>query len=79
VVVHHEGRTRGRHAHLQQNRQTFTARWKGRIAPDDQAHYAGDGFEVARYVKDNAENERLGIAVSRPILRGRKGLSHPSE
>jgi glycosyltransferase involved in cell wall biosynthesis len=72
VVLHHEGRTPGRHAHLRHNRQTFLSRWKGRIEADDQAHYAADGFEVVRYVKDNPTNDRLGIAISRPELGVRR-------
>lgn len=72
-IVHHESRTPGRHAHLRDNRLAFVRRWQGRVRPDDLDHYAADGFEVTRYVQDNADNARLGIAVSRPVLRRRPG------
>jgi GT2 family glycosyltransferase len=70
-VVHHESRTPGRHTHLRENRRAFLQRWQGRIGADDLAHYEADGFEVVRYVQDNPENVRLGISVSRPLLRKR--------
>lgn len=68
TVYHHEARTPGRFDHSRSNRQTFIARWRGRIRADDLTHYASDGFEVVEYAADSEANEKLGVAVYRPRL-----------
>lgn len=72
TVYHHEARTPGRFDNSRSNRQTFIARWRGRIRADDSFHYASDGFEVAGYDPDGETNERLGVAVYRPRLVGKR-------
>jgi len=47
VVVHHEGKSRGRSAHIPQNRRTFLERWRGRLPEGQISMYQTLGLEVA--------------------------------
>jgi GT2 family glycosyltransferase/glycosyltransferase involved in cell wall biosynthesis len=65
IVIHHEGRTKGRSRYIHHNRQRLVSRWKDAFAGDDAAHYALDGFQVLDYIPDQIELMEVGIACWR--------------
>jgi GT2 family glycosyltransferase len=74
TVIHRESCTRGRHNHTISNRRYFANRWRRQIKGDDKAHYAADGFLVKSWQVDAHENERVGVAIYRPVLEKHASL-----
>ena len=72
VVVHHEGRTPGRHGHTPANRRLFHERWLRRVPPGDEHLWQAAGFEVVHY-REDAATRTTKMEVGRPVLARRPG------
>ncbi len=57
VVIHHEGRTKGRGRFSVHNRNRFISRWRDVYERDDAIHYEKDGFVITGYKSDRPEAE----------------------
>jgi glycosyltransferase involved in cell wall biosynthesis len=66
VVIHHEGRSAGRGAHIPQNRAVFCERWAKYRFADDQIYYREDEVSAQDYFPDKQEWVSKGQAVWRP-------------
>lgn len=65
LVVHHEGRTKGRGKFNNYNRHTFVKRWCGAFPGDDIDYYIKDNFVVSNYLSDRTEMDEQRIACWR--------------
>lgn len=74
LVWHHESRTPGRRAKIEENRKVFAKRWNGKVASDDVAYYREDGSEIFDVEPDNKGWAKDGYAVWRP-----KRIVHPDQ
>lgn len=68
LVIHHEGKSKGRTARIEQNRRLFVDRWKSQKLPTDRAYYAADGIKVASYSIDSPDWQDADLAAFQPNL-----------
>jgi GT2 family glycosyltransferase len=72
VVLHDEGKTRGRGKYVMQNRQVFLDRWSGVPVADDELFYKKDGYEVVKWTPDSEESIKNGLGIFIPTLKRSK-------
>ncbi len=66
IILHYEGKTKGRGNAINHNRKTFVARWGQNIIPDDLQYYKQDGYIVKNYIK--RDNYSPQESIYKPIL-----------
>jgi GT2 family glycosyltransferase len=66
VIIHYEGKTKGRGDAIKYNRKTFVSRWGHTIIPDDMQYYKQDGYVVKGYIKKDNFNPQESIF--KPVL-----------
>ena len=65
IVVHHEGRTKGRGRFNNHNRHNFVERWRNAFPGDDSDYYTDDGFAVSTYLSDRSGKSEQEISCWR--------------
>jgi glycosyltransferase involved in cell wall biosynthesis len=78
VVVHHEGKTRGRRKESPASRKVFRERWSGRVPQGDDHLWRAAGFEVAHYRVDRTPAVKRPEFVSPVVIRPLRQVSEGS-
>lgn len=68
VVIHHEGKSKGRTARIEHNRKLFVKRWADQKILTDGGYYAADKVKVISYEVDSMEWQDPRLATYKPTI-----------